>query len=111
MEVKTWPNQKIEWERLEDGTIVLKRSKGKITFPDAYETLMKIEEYGVHYVFLRVLYDEYPEDLYDEGDAWEIYSQTGLVDGKELQKMYDTGFDDGVRFALDEIKAGRTPTI
>jgi len=101
---------KIEWERLEDGTIVLKRSKGKITFPEAYEVLEKIDEFGVHYVFLRVAYDERPVDLYDEGDIWEIYSETGLAGGKELQNMYDTGFEDGRKYALDEIKAGRIPT-
>lgn len=96
-------------ERMDDGGIRLRRDKGKITLAEAYEELERWNEYGQHWIFLRVVYDYRPVELYDDGDLWEIYSETGIVDGAEIQKAYDTGFDDGLRFARQEIKEGRVP--
>lgn len=96
---------KIEVERLDDGGLRLKRDKGKITFTEAYEKLQEYGEYGIQLVFMRVL-DDHPDELYDDGDEWEIYSSDDWADRVATQKSYDTGFDDGRRYAKESAQVG-----
>ena len=55
---------------------------------------------------MRVLYDGSTDELYDDGEEWEIYSADDWADKIATQKSYDTGFDDGRRFAKESAQLG-----
>lgn len=98
---------KIEVEWMDDGGLLLTRKKGKITYAEAYEELARRDVCGPHWIFMRVLYGDYPEELFDDGESWEIYSGEQIADGIAVQKAYDAGFEDGKKYAIDEMNAGR----
>lgn len=97
---------KIEVERLDNGGLLLRRAKGKITFTEAYEKLQEYGECGIRLIFMRVLYDGSTDELYDDGEEWEIYSAEDWADKIATQKSYDTGFEDGRTFAKESAQAG-----
>lgn len=95
---------KIEFERLDDGGILLKRSKGKLTYMEAYEKLQEYYEYGVHLVYMNVV-EDHPGELYDDGEAWEIYAADEWEGKAAARKAYDSGFDDGMNYVREAVQA------
>ena len=54
--------------------VVISKPKGAISRMEAYELMEKAGLFG-HYIFPMNISEEVPEDVYDEGDRWELWGE------------------------------------
>ena len=59
--------------------IILRKNNGRISMREAYESLEKEHLYG-QYIIRMPVTENVPEDLYEEGDTWEIYNIETFMD-------------------------------
>lgn len=82
--------------------IVVSKKKGKLSRREVYEALVKESVFGNYLMDLNI-HEEYPEELYDDGDSWGLYEPEVLL-GEKSEELYNKGYEDCYRDQLPEAK-------
>ena len=72
--------------------MVIKKKNGNLTRREVYEELVKEGLFG-NYLMDMNIHEEYPEELYEEGDSWGLYEPEALL-GEKAEQKYNEGYDD-----------------
>ena len=70
---------------------ILRKSKGAISRREAYEAMEGKGLYGTYLMPLNFP-EETPEELYDEGEAWELYTYEDLFP-RIQEKFFNEGYE------------------
>ena len=88
---------------------ILRKSKGAISKVEAYEAMEKAGHFGGFIMPLNFP-EETPEDLYEEGEIWEIYAYDDFFH-RIQEKFFNEGYEACLADYNLEKEEGRTALI
>jgi len=82
----------------------LAKKKGDIKLWEAFEAMVKADNFG-HYMMHIFVTEEAPEDLYDEGDIWDLYPVDSVL-GDLAEEKYNQGYEECQNVTMPDAEWG-----